>query len=63
MVPAQQKFDNPAAFKGRGTALNPPVRFERESREVFDDGWDNFDEIVAPKTSLLRDASRRVLAR
>jgi DNA repair photolyase len=63
MMPAQQNFNNPAAFKGRGTALNPPVRFERESREAFDDGWDNFDAIVPPKTSLLRDASRSVLAR
>ncbi len=62
MMPAQHIQGNPA-FKGRGTALNPKVRFERESREAFDDGWDNFDEIVPPKTSLLRDASRSVLAR
>jgi DNA repair photolyase len=28
------------ALKGRGTATRHPHRFERDAREVFDDGWD-----------------------
>jgi DNA repair photolyase len=64
MMPAPSMQSNPpAAFKGRGTAQNPAVRFERESRDVFDDGWDNFDEIPPPQTSLLRDSSRSIIAR
>jgi DNA repair photolyase len=63
MMPAQTTQGNPAAFKGRGTAQNPAVRFDRESRDVFDDGWDNFDETPPPQTSLLRDASRSIIAR
>jgi DNA repair photolyase len=63
MMPAQTTQGNPPAFKGRGTAQNPAARFDRESRDVFDDGWDNFDEIAPPQTSLLRDASRSIIAR
>jgi DNA repair photolyase len=64
MMPAQPPQSNPpAAFKGRGTAQNPAIRFERESRDVFDDGWDNFDDIPPPQTSLLRDSSRSIIAR
>jgi DNA repair photolyase len=68
MMPAPAMQGNtqsnpPAAFKGRGTAQNPAIRFERESRDVFDDGWDNFDETPPPQTSLLRDSSRSIIAR
>jgi DNA repair photolyase len=68
MMPAQTSQSNPqrhppAAFKGRGTAQNPAVRFDRESLEAFDDGWDNVDEVPPPRTSLLRDSSRSIIAR
>ncbi len=64
MMAAQTSQGNPGAvLKGRGTAQNPAVRFERESREAFDDGWDNFDEIAPPRTSLLRDSARSIIAR
>jgi DNA repair photolyase len=52
-----------ASLKGRGTAHNPPVRFERESREAFDDGWDYAEDAPPPQTTLLRDATRSIIAR
>ncbi len=60
MMPAQQRKGN---LKGRGTAQNPPIRFERESREAFDDGWDNEDDAPPPQTTLMRDATRSIIAR
>ncbi len=60
MMPAQRSQGN---LKGRGTAHNPPVRFERECREAFDDGWDNADDAPPPPTTLIRDATRSIIAR
>ncbi len=52
------------AIKGRGTALNPPNRFARAQAEPFDDGWDlRPEEAVRPQTTLLRDATRSIIAR
>ena len=51
------------ALKGRGTAANPKVRFERASREAFDDGWDLPDDASPPQTALIRDATRSIIAR
>ncbi|MDE8346046.1 MAG: PA0069 family radical SAM protein [Acidocella sp.] len=51
------------AVKGRGTGWNASGRFERERREPFDDGWDGADEVLRPRTELLRDASRSIIAR
>jgi DNA repair photolyase len=68
MVPASRVQINleplaGAAWKGRGTAQNPAHRFEREHREPFDDGWDLPGETAPPKTTLIRDTSRTVIAR
>jgi DNA repair photolyase len=46
-------------LKGRGTAWNPPNRFE--SIHVERDGWSDPDD-PPPETVLLRDASRSILA-
>jgi DNA repair photolyase len=52
------------AIKGRGTAVNPPNRFERTHAEPFDDGWDLPEEEAAkPQTTLIRDATRTIIAR
>jgi len=50
-------------LKGRGTAQNPPVRFERGHAEAFDDGWDYREDASPPATSLTRDATRSILSR
>ena len=51
------------AWKGRGTAQNPSGRFEREHVEAFDDGWDLAEAPQRPQTSLMRDATRSIIAR
>ena len=48
---------------GRGTALRPANRFERQSEEAFDDGWDTLaDEAPAPETVLIRDSTRSIIS-
>lgn len=51
------------ALKGRGTALNPANRFESARSEAFDDGWDHEEEASKPQTTLIRDATRSIIAR
>ncbi len=53
----------PGAHKGRGTGLQPANRFEQARTEAFDDGWDQPPEEDAPRTILIRDASRSIIAR
>ncbi len=56
--------EKPGAIKGRGTAVNPANRFERERVEAFDDGWDlPEEEGTKPQTVLIRDATRSIIAR
>jgi hypothetical protein len=50
-------------WKGRGTAQNPPNRFERTRVEAFDDGWDLPEEASRPRTTLVRDATKTIIAR
>ncbi len=68
MVPASRLQINSAvkhgAIKGRGTALQPANRFERERVEAFDDGWaPEEEETNLPRTSLIRDATKSIIAR
>ncbi len=51
------------ALKGRGTAQNPANRFDREHVEPFDDGWSSEEPQARPQTSLMRDATRNIIAR
>ena len=56
--------DVPGAIKGRGTAINPPNRFEAARLEAFGDGWDLPEEDAArPQTTLLRDSTRSIISR
>ena len=54
------------ARKGRGATMNPPSRFDRETANPFDDGWETlngeFSELPPLRTSLTRDASRSVIS-
>lgn len=54
------------ARKGRGATSNPPSRFDRETANPFDDGWETlngeFSELPPLRTSLTRDASRSVIS-
>jgi DNA repair photolyase len=54
------------AAKGRGAVLNPAGRFERQHQVVVDDGWGTLEALLAappPRTELLADASRTIIAR
>ncbi|MCF3946591.1 MULTISPECIES: PA0069 family radical SAM protein [Acidiphilium] len=48
----------------RGTRLEPANRFERESRDAFDDGWETLaEDAPPPETVLIRDSSRSIISR
>ena len=54
------------ARRGRGAAVNPASRFDRQSPAAFDDGWDtlatDFTDLPPLPTTLIRDASRSVIS-
>jgi DNA repair photolyase len=56
----------PPARKGRGAAINPPVRFETQTATPFDDGWQtlaaDWAELPPLATTLTRDVSRSVIS-
>jgi DNA repair photolyase len=54
----------PAPQKGRGAVTNADGRFERFSHVREDDSWGLLDEdLPAPKTTVLYDATRTIIAR
>ncbi len=58
--------DHGSAHKGRGAALNPEGRFERENREPFDDGWGDtlpVDEPVRPQTMVTAERVKSIVSR
>jgi DNA repair photolyase len=53
----------PVTRKGRGAASNRSGRYEPDSREVFDDGWNTIDEPLPPlRTRIEVDTSRTVIS-
>jgi len=51
--------------KGRGANGNAAGRYERLSREAFDDGWTSLDELAAdpaPRTEIRKDTARTAIA-
>lgn len=54
----------PTVHTGRGAISNKAGRFERDDREIFDDGWGSADEEPdAPETTLTPDPARRIISR
>jgi DNA repair photolyase len=54
----------PVTVKGRGAANNPQNRFERQEREVFDDGWAKDGEAAqAPRTEVTLTQARTIISR
>lgn len=49
--------------RGRAAALNPSGRFEAYSREMFDDGWQNFEELPPFKTEVQEEKPRSIITR
>ena len=54
-----------SAHKGRGATLNPEGRFEKASREAFDDGWDVpfEDEPGRPQTIVTAERVKSIISR
>lgn len=60
MVQSRHKL----AHKGRGAVSNPAGRFEKETHEVFDDGWDSIGAMPeAPNTELRLETARTIISR
>ncbi|WP_298924832.1 PA0069 family radical SAM protein [uncultured Ramlibacter sp.] len=53
------------AIKGRGAASRMAHRFERDARQVFDDGWTTLDqeqgEQAAPRTEVIWEDARSII--
>ena len=53
-----------AAIKGRGTSTFFPHRFEKDAREVFDDGWEHGEEEpgAGPRTEVIWETAKSLIA-
>ena len=63
--PTPEPLRQRVARKGRGATLNPPVRFESQHAEPFDDGWSDPDSpgpCPSVETTFIRDGSRSAIA-
>ncbi|WP_331373550.1 PA0069 family radical SAM protein [Sinorhizobium chiapasense] len=49
--------------RGRGAGLNMSGRFEPQTREVFDDGWESIEELPPFKTEVQVEKPRAVITR
>jgi DNA repair photolyase len=49
--------------RGRGAQSNASGRYEPVARIVFDDGWQNLEELPPFKTTVAIDATRRIITR
>jgi DNA repair photolyase len=52
-----------ARRRGRGTASNGSGRYEPLARVAFDDGWQGLDDLPPFKTTVIADATRKIIAR
>ena len=48
--------------RGRGAHSNRSGRFEGESREAFDDGWEGLAELGAFKTDVMEEVAKSIIA-
>lgn len=58
-----KKTLDPTLWHGRGTRSNRVGRFERETRENFDDGWDQQGELEALKTHVVIEPAKSIISR
>jgi DNA repair photolyase len=49
--------------RGRGARSNATGRFEKDSHEAYDDGWESLAELDAFKTEVFEDAAKSIIAR
>ena len=53
----------PERRRGRGSISNASGRFERESREVVDDGWGALETLAAFKTEVTMERAKSIITR
>src|SRR6201986_1342507 len=68
MTVVLERTSDPALTRGRGALSNVVGRYERQSRVLVDDGWDDGwrDDDLAPPPlppEVIRDATRTIIAR
>ena len=68
MATAQNTTIHPRLLRGRAAISNAVGRYERQSRVLVDDGWDDGwrdDDLPPPplRTEVIRDATRTIIAR
>jgi DNA repair photolyase len=49
--------------RGRGARSNATGRFEKDSHEVYDDGWESLGQLDAFKTEVFEDTAKSIIAR
>ena len=49
--------------RGRGALTNRSGRYEPQSRELADDGWDNLEDVPALKTQVTKESPRHIITR
>ncbi len=49
--------------KGRGATANPNGRYDLETCEAFDDGWDYFDAVAQLRTEVSLETARTIISR
>lgn len=49
--------------RGRAAALNKTGRFERQTRESFDDGWDSLEDLPPLQTEVQDERARTIITR
>ncbi|HEX2590733.1 MAG TPA: PA0069 family radical SAM protein [Rhizomicrobium sp.] len=56
---------DPRKLHGRGAVSNAVGRFEKQTRSLIDDGWNEPDDEPLPalKTEIIRDSTRTIIAR
>jgi DNA repair photolyase len=68
MTVVLERSVDPALARGRGALSNVVGRYERQTRSLVDDGWDDGwrdDDLSPPplRTEVIRDATRTIIAR
>ena len=53
----------PERNRGRAAGINPSGRFEPLSRDVFDDGWNSFEDLPPFKTDVQVEKPRTIITR
>jgi DNA repair photolyase len=58
-----RRFVDPATNRGRGAQTNKSSRFNKESREAFDDGWGNVEDLKPFETIEHTERARSIITR